>query len=97
MSEDDHEWQRDTAHPSAQALLAFLQADLDRGSRLVSQAIREATPHGRPDRAVLSELERVKQEVLRWVHRAEERKIPLGALEMRTERFLVSFQRIISG
>jgi hypothetical protein len=81
----DFEWQRETSYPDAAALLAFLEADLDRGMRLAWQIECEPGLVGRT--ALLREFKTITLEVARWTDRARQRGIRLGQLVGRVDQF----------
>ena len=58
MALDVHDaWQRDTAHPSTQALLGFLEADLRRGMSVIGRAALECGSGRAVSRDVAAELD----------------------------------------
>jgi hypothetical protein len=81
----DPDWQRNTTHPSSSALLAFLEADLDRGMCLAWAIESEPDPTRRT--ALLPEYETIALEVVRWIDRARQRNLPLGHLAGRVDQF----------
>src|SRR5690242_16876562 len=93
--DDHHQWQRSTDHPSARALLAFLEADLQRGLLLVRQAETElATAGPAAARPALGALHVVLLEITRWLDQARKRKIPLGSVEPLVAEFSQALRSI---
>lgn len=87
MSFRADDWQRDARHPSAAALVGFLEADLDYGMRLAWQ-VETQCKSGVPVRAgLLIQIDQVRVEVERWVQRARDRHIALDALESYINQF----------
>ena len=100
MPENEHDWQRTTEHPTASALVSFLEADLDRGMRLAWRAETQWESERRIDPALAGEMEAVDTEIRRWLGRAAIRRIPTARLQSRVGQFhaaLANVRRWISG
>ena len=90
----DHDWQRSTDYPSASALLAFLEADLDRGLRLARQATLEWEAARQIAPKLLAELEVVNLEILRWLDRARQRNLHTGRLRLGVDQFGIALAQV---
>jgi predicted nucleic acid-binding Zn ribbon protein len=84
------DWQRTTDHPSARALLSFLEADLSRGLRLLRQLRAEEDAKRKAE--VLAEIRQVEAEVERWVRHAGWRGIPVTGFETHLAAFRAALE-----
>ena len=93
--EDENDWQRTTDHPSARALLSFLEADLSRGLRLLRQLRAEEDAKDRAE--LLAEIRQVQTEVERWVRHAGSRSISLTGLGTHLGAFRAALEEVFGG
>ena len=84
----------DTDYPSASALLAFLEADLDRGLRLTRQAKLEWERDRRLAPELLKELDTVNAEISRWLDRARAHHIQTRQLGIRAYQFGIAIAEV---
>jgi hypothetical protein len=81
----DHDWQRSTGYPSFSDLLAFLEADLDRGLRLSHRANMERDRQ--PAEPLLKQVESADADTTGWLARASARHIQTLQLGFRAHQF----------
>lgn len=80
----NNDWQRRIDHPSSQAILEFIEADLRRGFRLIANAGGMTLP----SEECFRELAFVEAEIDRWMACALKRRVPLGRLVNRVIEFI---------
>lgn len=90
MLSPEDEWQRTTEYPSSKALLRFLEADLDRGLRLVKQARDEWQKPSGVSSKLLGEIARVEADIQRWLELARDRHASVAHLDRKLAEFASS-------